>query len=83
MVSNGKKYEITVGGSDFYTGSTGTGNVQYNMTDMVQKMGPAGSNATLNAEWTIIKNYVENSRAFTYDATTGNYTINSNDQCDK
>ena len=53
--------------------------MQYDLAGMIQTQGPAGSNATLNAKWAIIRDYVENSGAFTFNSATGNYTISNND----
>ena len=70
-----------VGDSIFYTGSSGTGTAQYDLTSMIQTQGPAGTDPVTNAKWTIIRDYVEHSGAFTYNSATGNYSINNNDAC--
>jgi hypothetical protein len=66
--------QATINSNSFYGSSTGTGTVQYDLPEMIQTLGSAGSDSVANAKFTIIKNYVETSGAFTYSTTSGNYT---------
>ena len=68
-----------VGGNSFYLGSQAQSTVQYNLQSMIQTQGPAGSDTVANAKFTIIRDYVQKSGAFTYNAATDNYTWNGND----
>ena len=66
----------------FYTlSSTPTIYPTYNRTDMMQTMGSKTIDPVTNAKYLIIANYTRYSGAFDYNTTTGNYTMNSNDEC--
>ena len=68
-----------VDGNDFYFGSQKQNSVHYDLQAMIQTQGPAGSDPVTNAKWTIIRDYVEQSGAFSYNSATGNYSITNND----
>ena len=67
-----------VGGSSYYIGSQGTGTVLYNLSDMIHNQGNE-SDPVAGAKFYIIKQYIENSSAFDYNSTTGNYSMNNED----
>jgi hypothetical protein len=71
--------QVTTGNNVFYGSSAGSATVQYDLPGMIQTLGPAGSDPVANAKFKIIRNYIETSGAFSYDTSTGNYTMNGND----
>jgi hypothetical protein len=72
--------QVTTGSSVFYGASSSSGTAQYDLPGMIRTLGPAGSNAVDNAKFTVIRDYIETSGAFTYNSATGSYTWNGNDK---
>ena len=67
------------GGTPYYISSGTTVIPQYDLGGMIQTQGPDGSNATENAKFQIIRDYIVNSTAFDYNPITETYQMNNND----
>ncbi|MHA1989454.1 MAG: hypothetical protein ACW98A_00725 [Candidatus Hodarchaeales archaeon] len=61
--------------NEFFFGSQGTGSVQYDMSSMVRTQGAEGTDPIENTKFTIIREYIETSGAFSYDSTLETYTM--------